>query len=149
MAFRKGQWVKLARDLDIGGGVEKAGTVGIHMGPILETATGEWAVPPEGLDPEQLRVWEIRRDAARPQHPSLREVHLVYTEGGVRDEMRSINGSMMIVKLPYNDGETRKTVAVPEEDLIAVTSLEDIPKTRRGTMREDFVPYADAGQRTT
>jgi hypothetical protein len=31
MAFRKGQWVKLVRDLEIGGATEPAGTVGIHV----------------------------------------------------------------------------------------------------------------------
>lgn len=28
---RKGQWVKLTRDIDLGGEVEKTGTVGIHV----------------------------------------------------------------------------------------------------------------------
>jgi hypothetical protein len=31
MAFRKGQWVKLVRDVEMGGVTEPAGTVGIHV----------------------------------------------------------------------------------------------------------------------
>lgn len=148
MPFRKGQWVKIARELDVAGGKVPVGAVGIHVGPVLQPATGEWVTMPEGLDPEQRKVWEMRRDANRTPHATLRHVDLVEPQAGTREEQRIVNGSMMLVTISYAGGSHQRSVAVPEEDLIAITSKDDIPADRRATMAADFTPYADAGQRT-
>jgi len=125
--FRKGQWVKLRRDVD----GEPAGTVGIHVGPIAT---------PEGWDPTKRYC----------------EVHLVFTEATVRREMvtrkvkdertGTVDEVRTLERVQHRGGDTRVEFAIAEEDLLAVSSIDEIPADRRATLREDWTPKVTAGQ---
>lgn len=117
MLFRRGQWVKTRRELRFGDVVEPKGTIGIHIG--------------------HAHIRE-NPDAERSPHATLREVHLVHPSSGERREM--IAGDVVTTK--YRGGDTRRVVAIDEQDLLAA-QREDIPADRLKTMSKDWKPVTD------
>lgn len=79
MAFRKGQWVKLTKELVLDGGNEKRGAVGIHIGPAMRVGDPKKKEPGKvslGDGVQEVHMVDSVEGTTRRVLP-IREDHLV------------------------------------------------------------------------
>lgn len=120
MATRtKSPWVRLVRSVQTPHGPEKAGAVGIRVGPAKVLVDGQLA------------------DA-----PGMWEVHLVHAKGGTARVVQVVENTHVEVDVPYRGGDTRAIIMVRDEDLALVTDRNDVPADRLATYAKDWVPAA-------